>query len=171
MSRSAPLPVNRIAAGLIGAALLGAMAIVFWPDTNTPNSGLPKAGPASPKAGTLPASPDPSLYPIRSSLTVDHKMKHGEWIWNEAAAPIGGPDGNVMLITVDLKAQMMSVFRGGHEIGVAVIEHGATGKPTPLGDASGEQRARGLGLVAQPQLWRCRDVATTDPNKGTSPCR
>jgi lipoprotein-anchoring transpeptidase ErfK/SrfK len=38
-----------------------------------------------------------------------------------------------MLVTVDLKAQMMSVFRGGHEIGVAVIEHGATGKPTPLG--------------------------------------
>jgi lipoprotein-anchoring transpeptidase ErfK/SrfK len=80
-----------------------------------------------------PAPADPSLYLIRSALTIDHKMKHGDWVWDESTAPVGGPDGDVMFLTVDLKAQMMSVFRGGHEIGVAVIEHGATGKPTPLG--------------------------------------
>lgn len=135
MTRPALASVNRIAAGLIGAALLGATVIAILP-TSRPEPPT-KAAAASievvPRVKQSPTPSDPSLYPIRSALSVDHKMKHGEWIWDEAKAPRGGPDGDVMLITVDLKAQMMSVFRGGHEIGVAVIEHGATGKPTPLG--------------------------------------
>jgi lipoprotein-anchoring transpeptidase ErfK/SrfK len=132
MARSASPSIERIAAALIGTALLGAGAIAFWPGS----APAPKAPPARPKPVVVqpPKVPaDPSLYPIRSALKIDHKMKHGEWIWDESAAPVGGPDGDVVFITVDLKAQMMSVFRGGHEIGVAVIEHGATGKPTPLG--------------------------------------
>ncbi len=132
MARSAFPSVERIAAVLIGTALLGAAAIVLWPAP----APAPKAPPAGPKPVAIkpPAAPaDPSLYPIRSALTIDHKMKHGESVWDETAAPVGGPDGDVMFITVDLKAQMMSVFRGGHEIGVAVIEHGAAGKSTPLG--------------------------------------
>lgn len=132
MARSASLSVERIAAALIGAALFGAAAIALWPAS----SPAPQAPPARPEPVVAKAPPvpaDPGVYPIRSALTIDHKMKHGEWVWDESAAPVGGPDGDVMFITVDLKAQMMSVFRGGHEIGVAVIEHGATGKPTPLG--------------------------------------
>jgi lipoprotein-anchoring transpeptidase ErfK/SrfK len=134
MARTASPSVNRIAAALIGTALLGAGAIALWP-TSGP---VPTKAPAAPKPVVAqparpPAPADPAVYPIRSALTIDHKMKHGEWVWDESAAPVGGPDGNVMLITVDLKAQMMSVFRGGHEIGVAVIEHGATGKATPRG--------------------------------------
>ncbi len=133
MARTSSLSLNRIAAALIGTALLAAVVIALWP--MSPAAPALKAAAAAPvaKPATPPAPADPALYPIRSALTIDHKMKHGEWIWNEAAAPVGGPDGDVMLITVDLKAQMMSVFRGGHEIGVAVIEHGATGKATPLG--------------------------------------
>jgi lipoprotein-anchoring transpeptidase ErfK/SrfK len=130
MARSSSLSLNRVAAALIGTALLGAGVIALWPMSK------PVATPvivATPKPVTPPAPADPALYPIRSALTIDHKMKHGDWVWNEAAAPVGGRDGDVMLVTVDLKAQMMSVFRGGHEIGVAVIEHGATGKATPLG--------------------------------------
>ncbi len=130
MARSSSLSLNRVAAALIGTALLGAGVIALWPMSK------PAATPAVatvPKPVTPPTPADPSLYPIRSALTIDQKMKHGDWVWNEAPAPVGGPDGDAMLITVDLKAQMMSVFRGGHEIGVAVIEHGATGKATPLG--------------------------------------
>ena len=133
MARSTPLSVNRIAAALIGTALLGAGVIALWPMPDASPVAPPTSTPVAVKPATPSAPADPALYPIRSALTIDHKMKHGEWIWNEAAAPVGGPDGDVMLVTVDLKAQMMSVFRGGHEIGVAVIEHGATGKATPLG--------------------------------------
>jgi len=130
MARSVSLSVELIAAVLIGLALLGAGAVALWPASpSRPHA----ARPAPVAVKPAPAPADPSLYPIRSALRIDHKLKHGDWIWNEAAAPVGGPDGDVMLVTVDLKAQMMSVFRGGHEIGVAVIEHGATGKPTPLG--------------------------------------
>lgn len=139
MARSASLSVTRIAAALIGTALLAAGVIALWP---TPRS-LPKPAPApQPVAAKLAPPADPALYPIRSALTIDHKMKHGEWIWNEARAPLGGPAGNVMLVTVDLKAQMMSVFRGGHEIGVAVIAHGASEKPTPLGAFTVTQKSR-----------------------------
>lgn len=138
MARSSSLSVERIAVVLIGAALLGAglIALIPFPTPGPAQPAQPAVklpAPAVAKASLPPATADPALYPIRSALTIDHRMKHGEWIWNEAAAPVGGPDGDVMLVTVDLKAQMMSVFRGGHEIGVAVIEHGASDKPTPLG--------------------------------------
>jgi len=124
--------IERFATALIATALLGASVIAFWPSSAPPPSEA--APPVAKPAVVKPVvTADPALYPIRSALTIDHKMKHGEWVWDESAAPVGGPAGDVMLVTVDLKAQMMSVFRGGHEIGVAVIEHGATGKPTPLG--------------------------------------
>lgn len=135
MARSTPLSVERIAAALIGTALIGAGVIAVLPISSPAPAPAPAAPPKPElaKPATPPAPADPALYPIRSALTIDHQMKHGEWIWDENAAPVGGPDGNVMLVTVDLKAQMMSVFRGGHEIGVAVIGHGASDKPTPLG--------------------------------------
>lgn len=52
----------------------------------------------------------------------------GDHFWDER----GAPDGP-MMITVDLAAQTISVFRGGHEIGTAAILYGADDKPTPLG--------------------------------------
>ena len=135
MARSSSLSIERIAAALIGTALLGAGVIALWPMSSSAPTIAPAATPkpVTAQPALPPAPADPALYPIRSALTIDHRMKHGEWVWNDASAPVGGPDGDVMLVTVDLKAQMMSVFRGGHEIGVAVIEHGASDKPTPLG--------------------------------------
>jgi lipoprotein-anchoring transpeptidase ErfK/SrfK len=37
-------------------------------------------------------------------------------------------------VRIDLTRQLLSVFRGGHEIGSAVILYGATGKATPTGN-------------------------------------
>lgn len=65
---------------------------------------------------------------IESLLTVDHPMRHGEFLWNEASVP----DGPVW-IRVDLARQLISVFRAGHEIGTAVILYGANEKATPSG--------------------------------------
>jgi lipoprotein-anchoring transpeptidase ErfK/SrfK len=38
-----------------------------------------------------------------------------------------------VVITVDLTAQTLSVFRGGYEIGATAILYGDDAKPTPLG--------------------------------------
>jgi lipoprotein-anchoring transpeptidase ErfK/SrfK len=55
-------------------------------------------------------------------------MQFGDFVWSEDQIP----DGPVW-VRIDLKRQLMSVFRGGHEIGSAVILYGTDGKPTPTG--------------------------------------
>jgi lipoprotein-anchoring transpeptidase ErfK/SrfK len=55
-------------------------------------------------------------------------MGFGDFIWNEEGVPPGK-----LLIHVDVSRQTMSVFRGPHEIGAAVILYGADHKPTPSG--------------------------------------
>ena len=66
--------------------------------------------------------------PIKSILNVPAKMSYGDYRWDEKGVP-SGP----LWIRVDLKSQIISVFRGGHEIGTAVILYGADGVPTPIG--------------------------------------
>jgi hypothetical protein len=66
--------------------------------------------------------------PIRSILDVRGPMSYGDFVWNDKGVP-SGPTW----IRVDLHAQLMSVFRSGHEIGTAVILYGADGLPTPTG--------------------------------------
>src|SRR3954447_16487914 len=66
--------------------------------------------------------------PIRSILDVRKAMSYGEFVWNDEGVPAGPA-----WIRVDLHAQLMSVFRSGHEIGTAVILYGADGLPTPTG--------------------------------------
>src|SRR5437868_14495794 len=66
--------------------------------------------------------------PIKTILDVRSPMTYGQFIWNDAGVPPGP-----VWIRVDLHAQLMSVFRAGHEIGTAVILYGADGLPTPTG--------------------------------------
>jgi lipoprotein-anchoring transpeptidase ErfK/SrfK len=66
--------------------------------------------------------------PIKSLLNVTGKMRYGDYRWDDqgvAAGPIW--------IRVDLKSQLLSVFRGGDEIGTTVILYGADDVPTPTG--------------------------------------
>lgn len=63
-----------------------------------------------------------------SILAVRTRLKHGDFRWNED----GVPPGKVHAL-VNLRTQMISVFRGGHEIGTAVVLFGAEDKITPLG--------------------------------------
>ena len=69
-----------------------------------------------------------SRFRVKRVLNVTEPLDHGDYIWDDA----GVPDGQIV-ITVDLKAQTLSVFRGGYEIGVAVILYGADDKESPLG--------------------------------------
>ena len=74
------------------------------------------------KRGLLPAG---TLSVIDTGGTMDF----GEWHWDDEGVP-DGPLG----IRVDLERQLISIFRGRHEIGTAVIVYGVDGKDTPRGD-------------------------------------
>ena len=65
---------------------------------------------------------------VRSILNITKPMHFGDFVWNED----GIPAGNVW-VRIDLTKQLLSVFRGGHEIGSAVILYGTDGKATPTG--------------------------------------
>ena len=73
----------------------------------------------------MPAS---NAFVVKRILKIDGPFRHGEYAWDEEGVPPGP-----IVITIDLAAQTLSVFRGGYEIGAAVILYGATDKPTPLG--------------------------------------
>lgn len=75
---------------------------------------------------------------MKSLLKVRERMEYGEYRWNDR----GVPEGKVQ-VRVDLRTQLMSVFRAGHEIGTAVVLYGADSKETPLG--------------AFPVLWKGKD--------------
>ena len=66
--------------------------------------------------------------PIRSILDIRGPMEYGEFRWNDRGVAAGP-----VWIRIDLKSQLLSVFRSGHEIGTAVILYGTDGLPTPTG--------------------------------------
>jgi lipoprotein-anchoring transpeptidase ErfK/SrfK len=74
----------------------------------------------------------------QSLLRINRQMHYGDFEWNDEGVPAGP-----ITIRVDLRTQLMSVFRGGHEIGTAVALYGADSKETPLGSF--------------PVLWKGRD--------------
>ncbi|MBS0481108.1 MAG: L,D-transpeptidase family protein [Proteobacteria bacterium] len=55
-------------------------------------------------------------------------LRHGEYLWSDQGTA-SGP----IHIWVDLTRQMISVFRGGTEIGTAVIVYGAPQMESPTG--------------------------------------
>jgi hypothetical protein len=81
-------------------------------------------------ADHLPALklPDGTSRPVKSLLNVPGKMRYGQFVWNDVDVPAGE-----IWVRVDLTAQTLSVFRGGHEIGTSVILYGADEKETPIG--------------------------------------
>ncbi len=65
---------------------------------------------------------------MRSLLKVNHRMRYGEWLWNDRGVPSG-----TATVRIDLKTQLISIERAGHEIGTAVILFGGENHETPLG--------------------------------------
>ena len=66
--------------------------------------------------------------PIKTILNVPTRMTYGDYRWDDKGVPAGP-----IWIRVDPAAQLLSVFRGGNEIGTAVILYGASDVPTPTG--------------------------------------
>lgn len=67
-------------------------------------------------------------HPIYSLINIRSAMRYGDYRWLEDRVPVGR-----IWVRIDLRQQLISVFRGGHEIGTSVILYGADKKPTPLG--------------------------------------
>ena len=68
------------------------------------------------------------VQPPLSLLRVERPMKYGDFLWNEEGVPPGP-----ISVRVDLRTQLLSVLRAGHEIGTAVVLYGADTKETPIG--------------------------------------
>jgi len=119
----------------IAALALAAAATMLVPRP-APAPQIPPVASASKRAVTLrPAAPP--AYIIRSRLR-SAALNHGDWRWDESKAPATGP----IFVAVDTASQTLSVFRGGHAIGVAVIVFGDDRKPTPLGSFRVRTKAR-----------------------------
>jgi hypothetical protein len=65
---------------------------------------------------------------IKSVLNLPRPLNYGEFVWSDEGVPKGS-----IRVRVDLGTQLISVFRGGHEIGTAVVLYGADQKQTPVG--------------------------------------
>jgi hypothetical protein len=136
---------GQIAQLAVGAVVLGSVAWLAGVSARTPPLVetawvVPKRAPArdgavrrvaarEPDAATAPeaAAAGPGMV-IRRVLDVPRPFTHGDYVWDEAGVPAGPT-----IVTVDLVAQTLSVFRGGYEIGTAVVMYGADEKPTPTG--------------------------------------
>jgi hypothetical protein len=119
---------------LAGAILIGALGggVMLIQHSAGADATRAKVAAAPQVAATRPPAPSPSPSPSPAPFIVPHSRPEG------AAAPwrlrVGrvGPQGPVV-ITVDLAAQVVSIFRDGYEIGTAAIIYGADNMPTPLG--------------------------------------
>jgi len=119
---------------LLGAAFLGltgmASAILLADERATAvNTAEAAPRPVKAVAKPVPKKPVDKRFVIKSVLPIQGPVKYGEWHWNEDGAPKEGP----IVITVDLKARVISIFRSGYEIGAAAVLMGNEEKPTPGG--------------------------------------
>ena len=118
--------------GATAAVLLGLGGAVVASEWMTASAeaapSLEKAIPVD-KATMAPAPPKKDeRFVVKRILPIEGAIKYGEWHWDDE----GVPDGP-LVITVDLDARVLSVFRGGYEIGAAAVLLGTDEYPTPLG--------------------------------------
>lgn len=83
---------------------------------------------AAPKPVAVAAEDPADAYVVKRVLNVPEPLRHGAYYWDTEGVPEGP-----IVITIDLVAQTLSIFRSGYEIGTAAVIYGADEKPTPLG--------------------------------------
>lgn len=77
---------------------------------------------------STPARASAESLVVKRVLPIDGPIRYGEWHWDTEGVPPGR-----IVMTVDLDARVISVFRGGYEIGAAAVLLGTQEHPTPLG--------------------------------------
>ena len=83
---------------------------------------------SNPVVQETPAYDADNPFVIRRVLPIEGPIRYGEWHWDDE----GVPDGP-LVVTVDLQARVISVFRNGYEIGAAAALLGTETHPTPTG--------------------------------------
>ena len=118
-----------IGAMVLGVVLLGTVLMRPFGDTAQVTGPAPAqfAQDPAPKPAA-PSAPADERFVIKRILPITGPIKYGEWHWDEKNVPAGP-----LVITVDLDARVLSVFRGGYEIGATAVLLGTNETPTPLG--------------------------------------
>ncbi|WP_374420978.1 L,D-transpeptidase family protein [Novosphingobium arvoryzae] len=130
-------PATVMIGGFVGLSVAAGALLVREPGataqtlpTEIDQANFAKAAPARPAAPAPapPAKPRDERFVIKRVLPITGPIRYGEFHWDET----GVPDGPLVM-TVDLEARVLSVFRGGYEIGATAVLLGTQEKPTPLG--------------------------------------
>jgi hypothetical protein len=90
-----------------------------------------REAPTATPAAAQPVAAKPKAeapFVIKRILPIDGPIKYGQWFWNDKDVPQGP-----LVITIDLDARVLSVFRDGYEIGATAVLLGTDEHPTPLG--------------------------------------
>lgn len=131
------VPINKwslLAASTAGFLIATGAMITVSSGTDAPSKTLiiapaANAAPApEPAAEIVPAKAADDAFVIKRILPISGPIRYGEWHWDDAGIPEGP-----RVITVDLDARVISVFRGGYEIGAAAVLLGTEEFPTPTG--------------------------------------
>lgn len=83
---------------------------------------------AAPTPSPTPVAAREEPFVIKRVLPIEGPIRYGEWHWDDEGVPPGP-----LVMTVDLEARVLSVFRGGYEIGATAALLGTPEHPTPLG--------------------------------------
>lgn len=127
---AAKLILAAVAIGVAAAATVPALRPAAAPPAHAPAMPAARAIVAAPRPQPRPqpiAQPTPNPLIVKRVLDIG-PIKFGDYTWDDAGVPAGP-----LIVTVDLAAQTLSVFRDGYEIGATAILYGADDKPTPLG--------------------------------------
>jgi lipoprotein-anchoring transpeptidase ErfK/SrfK len=118
------------AAAVLGiAAVGGALLYSDGREADAQTAATPQQPAQTAAKAAPPAKPTPDeRFVIKRILPIEGPIRYGEWHWDETQVPAGP-----LVITVDLEARVLSVFRNGYEIGATAVLLGTQEKPTPLG--------------------------------------
>jgi len=116
--------------GVFVTGVVAAGAWLMQVTNEDPAQPSPTADPELLASATTPppAPPKDEKFVIKRVLPISGPIKYGEWHWDDKDVP-DGP----LVITVDLDARVLSIFKGGYEIGAAAVLLGTSEKPTPTG--------------------------------------
>lgn len=134
---------------LVPAVVVG-LALTYWPKRYVPPfpvhneqqaapvqpaASAPAPAPASNKplkhrAGKISAKAalPPPDFTVKTALQIDRPLGPGDYVWDDS----GVPPGRVAIV-VDIKNELIYVYRGGDEIGRSTLIYGDDDKPTPIG--------------------------------------
>lgn len=105
-----------------------AALVTVAPDKAPEPAAAAETAAVPPQPVVAASEPNEERFVIKRILPIDGPIKYGEWHWDDEGVPEGP-----LVITVDLDARVISVFRAGYEIGAAAAMLGTDEHPTPLG--------------------------------------